>query len=433
MTKPKNKESLIMKDYKKFITIYNDIVTYPTIKSVGEAYGVSESPVRRKAVRVREGNSNSVLVDRSKTSFVGINQPIKTIKEKVREAELLTEITRLKTEVREAHKEILSTHQIKTLIYNGEKVVTDKEPSWLNTAKRKKSIVGIPFIFLSDIHFDEVVETAQIGFVNEYNHDVATKRIQHTFNTAVNLLKNYTVNPSYEGVVCALGGDMLSGNIHDELAETNEQSILRSVIDLTKVLAEGIETLANEFGNVFVPCVVGNHGRMHKKPRHKNKIFDNFEWMIYQNLAVYFSKDPRVTMYIPDGPDAIFSIYGKTFLLTHGDQFSGGSGIAGIFSPLMLGMARKQKKQAAIGRPFDVMLCGHFHQYIHTNSLIINGSIKGYDEYANNNNFSFERPQQALWIQHPEYDMIMRTPILCDAYIEEDSKKVYKEKVKVIF
>ncbi len=131
-------------------------------------------------------------------------------------------------------------------------------------------------------------------------------------------------------------------------------------------------------------------------------------------------------MYVPDAPDAQWTLYGTTFNLNHGDQFKGGSGISGVFSPLMLGMARKQKKQNAIGQPFDVMMNGHWHQYIHTDSLIINGSIKGYDEFANMHNFNFEPPQQALFISHPEKRQTFRMPILCDEKSKLTKKHAHK-------
>jgi hypothetical protein len=217
---------------------------------------------------------------------------------------------------------------------------------------------------------------------------------------------------------------MLSGNIHEELAETNAQNINRSILDLTNLLIGGIGGLADEFGRVFVPCVVGNHGRHHKKPRYKYRVENNYEWLIYQYLSMHFAKDTRVTFLIPDSADAQWTVYGRTYNLNHGDQFKGGSGISGIFTPLMLGMARKQKRQNAIGQPFDVMINGHWHQYLHMDELIVNGSIKGYDEFAQGHNFKYEPPQQALFISHPEYRETFRMPVLCDRTTKKTMRKV---------
>lgn len=335
-------------------------------------------------------------------------------------ARLQAELDSQKSYIRELEADSVNTKTLRDLIGAPETSELGQGSDWLKGAKHIDShTTGIPVLFLSDIHFDEVVKKEQVNFSNEYNHEIAVKRLHHTFQTAINLTKKHISKPNYEGFVLALGGDLLSGNIHEELKETNEQSINRSILDLTDILITGIGGLADEFGKVFVPCVVGNHGRHDRKPRAKNKVYDNFEWLIYQYLVKYFKKDSRVTFLIPDGSDAYFSIYGRNYCLTHGDQFWGGTGIAGIFSPLMLGMARKQRRQSSTGQPFDVMMVGHFHQYIHTDMLIVNGSVKGYDEYAYQMNFPYEPPQQALFIEHPDKRTSFRMPVLCDDVIKK--------------
>ena len=44
--------------------------------------------------------------------------------------------------------------------------------------------------------------------------------------------------------------------------------------------------------------------------------------------------------------------------------------------------------------------------------LIVNGSLKGYDEYASVSNFRPERPQQALWLVTPENGISVSAPVL---------------------
>lgn len=329
-------------------------------------------------------------------------------------AKVKNENSSLKEYIAELESESVSLDKIKRMIGSMDCTSLAEDSDWIKGPREVKGNTGIPTLFLSDIHFDEVVRPEEVNHVNAYNHEIAVARIKHTFQTTVDLLKKHLFKPKYDGIICALGGDLLSGNIHEELAETNEQTILKSTLDLTDLLATGIGGLADEFGRVFVPCVVGNHGRLHKKPRYKQRIEQNYEWAIYQYLQRHFKNDSRVSFLIPDGPDAQWTVYGRTYNLNHGDQFKGGSGISGIFSPLMLGMARKQKKQNAIGQPFDVMLNGHWHQYLHTDYLIVNGSIKGYDEFANMHNFNFEPPQQALFVSHPTKRETFRMPILCD-------------------
>jgi hypothetical protein len=58
---------------------------------------------------------------------------------------------------------------------------------------------------------------------------------------------------------------------------------------------------------------------------------------------------------------------------------------------------------------------GHWHQYLPTPYLIVNGSTKGYDEYAFINNFQFEPPQQALAIVAPKHGITFHAPVFCQA------------------
>lgn len=417
----------------KFQKIYNDLLLYPTLAHVAAELGISERHVATQAKKISLGKDSN-LVDRSKgsasvkMSSLQSAQSEVTRKLKIRNQELTKTVNALTAQLEDAHKDALSSSKLRELIH-GMDVEYIGQPDWLNYRGKSGSNTGIPVLFLSDIHFDEVVNPCEIEYVNEYNREIATARIKHTFNTAFDLLCNKLVKPNFEGIVIALGGDLVSGNIHEELSETNDFPILKTLIELTDILVDGISAAADQFKKVYVPCVVGNHGRMHKKPRAKHYVVDNFEWIIYQSLARHFAGDDRVTFKIPEGTDTQFQVFDKTFLLTHGNQFKGGSGISGIFTPLMLGRSRKQQRQTAVRKPFDVMMCGHFHQYIHTDQLIINGSIKGYDEYAASMNFTFERPQQAMWINHPDHGMTMRMPILCDS--NEIKKKEKSGGIKI--
>lgn len=49
---------------------------------------------------------------------------------------------------------------------------------------------------------------------------------------------------------------------------------------------------------------------------------------------------------------------------------------------------------------------------------IVNGSLKGYDEYAYAGNFGFEEPKQALWLTHPERGITFQMPV----FVEEKVK-----------
>lgn len=285
-------------------------------------------------------------------------------------------------------------------------------PGWLAKPPRAVSdFAGVPTIFASDWHFGEVVRPAEIGGVNEYNIEIAKQRARTFITVAIELLRKHIQGGKYPGVVFILGGDMLSGDIHEELSETNEMPTMPALLELVGVLSWCIRTLADEFGAVFVPCVTGNHGRTSRKPRAKRRNHTNFDWLLYQMLAKVFEADKRVAFLIPEGPDAYYKIFGTRYLLTHGDQFRGGDGMIGALGPIARGDKKKRARNVQTDKSFDVMLLGHWHQYIHMSRFIVNGTLKGYDEYADANNFDVEPAQQALWITHPEHGITFRMPV----------------------
>jgi hypothetical protein len=148
-------------------------------------------------------------------------------------------------------------------------------------------------------------------------------------------------------------------------------------------------------------------------------VYETYEWILYQFLAKHYGGNKDVYFKVADGADLPYSIYTTRYLLTHGDQFKGGSGIAGALSPLMLGDARKRKRSIAIDQPFDYLVMGHWHQLMMVKGIIVNGSLKGADEYSFQSNFDFELPQQALWITHPIWGITARWPV----FVERPDRK----------
>ena len=185
-------------------------------------------------------------------------------------------------------------------------------------------------------------------------------------------------------------------------------------LDLLGVLETIIKQLHATFGNVFIVGVTGNHGRNTHKPRAKRRNHSNFDWLLYQILRRRFSDNERITFLIPDGPDAIFKLYSHRYCLTHGDQFRGGDGIIGPLGPITRGDIKKRSRQAQMQAGYDTLLMGHFHQLIQLHSMIVNGSLKGYDEYASQLNFKFESPRQAMWVTHPEIGITFSMPVYAE-------------------
>ena len=335
---------------------------------------------------------------------------------------LLHKIRTLETQVKSYKNNELTDRLIRSKIFEvSEQSATP--PNWLLKSKFKTDSTGVPTLLATDWHWAEVIDENQIGGVNKYNLDIAHTRARTLINSTVDLLKNCMNAPKYDGFVFAIGGDMVSGDIHDELAETNEVPLIPSMVDLLDVLIWCIDTLAKEFGNVFVPCVTGNHGRNTHKIRNKDRHHTSFDWLLYVMLERHFKGDERVSFYIPDGPDAYYKIYNHRYLLTHGDQFRGGDGMIGALGPVIRGDHKKRSRNNQVDMSYDTLLIGHFHQLVQMNKLIMNGSLCGYNEYAYANNFGFEPPKQALWITHAERGITFSMPVHAEEAQTVETKK----------
>lgn len=290
---------------------------------------------------------------------------------------------------------------------------TLQPPKWLNSPPSKRAKRATLLLLLSDTHFDEVVLPDEVAGLNAYNRRIAEIRLRTWTENSIKVARHYLAGLTYDGVVVMLGGDIFSGDIHDELAQTNEDTILGSLLHWSEQITAALTCLADDFGKVHVAAVMGNHGRMSRKPRAKLRARTNFDWLLAKMIERHLTADRRFTFQVGENTDCLVEIYGKGHLLTHGDQVNGGGGIGGIWPPIKRMQARKAQRAMEIGQPFQTLYMGHWHQLIQTPGLVINGSMKGTDEYAWINNFGHEPPQQALAVITPEHGVTMQAPIFC--------------------
>jgi hypothetical protein len=337
-------------------------------------------------------------------------------------------IARLEAANKALGKVAISADQLRRDIY-GLSTTLPEPPKWMLTAARNIKTPGVPMSIWSDWHWGEVVRADQVGGVNEFNLIQANNRVQELVHRIVALAKHHMVRPTYPGIVICLGGDMITGAIHEELAVTNWGTVQEQFIQVQEALIWALAKIADEFGKVFVPCVVGNHGRNTIKSHMKDRVFQNYEWNLYQQLERHFRKDKRFTFMVPNETDAFFKVYDHRFLLTHGDTLGvrGGDGIIGAIGPITRGTFKVGRSEAQIGRDFDTILMGHWHTYIPRGDAvpaIVNGSLIGYNEYARLGlRVPYSRPSQALWFVHPDHGITAQWQVWVDEKRRNDDGK----------
>lgn len=369
---------------------------------IAAACGIAGSMLRttRREAEARSLTADTVVVD-----------PI---------ASLTAENKVLKAALRATQKDQDTAAKIREEIYELA-ARTPKPPKWLvreGTAGHR----GTPFLMCSDWHFGETVKPEEVGGVNEFNTEIAIARAEKLFKSAVALSFEHMGRASvkYPGIICALGGDMVTGEIHPDLIDTDRR-VLESLNDVEESLIAGITLLADHFGFVYVPCVPGNHGRNTLKRRTSAYVHTNYEWHLYCSLEKHFRRlgDIRVQFDIPDETDCHFRSYGHRYCLTHGDNLGvkGGDGMIGALGPIMRGTIKVGRSEAQIGRDFDTLVMGHWHQKIigPNNCVVVNNALKGYDTYARlQMRAPYTVPSQALFFTHPEHGITAHWDIFLD-------------------
>ena len=77
----------------------------------------------------------------------------------------------------------------------------------------------------------------------------------------------------------------------------------------------------------------------------------------------------------------------------------------------MRGTLKRGRMANAMGQPFDFLLLGHWHTLNFLPNTIINGSLKGFDEFAMSLSITPEPAAQALWLTTETHGRTILLPV----------------------
>lgn len=256
-----------------------------------------------------------------------------------------------------------------------------------------------PILLCSDWQIGEVVDLAEMDGINEFNMDIAAERAERLFNKAIELADMKPV--AKPRIVLACIGDMINGEIHDELAVTNDLLSAPAVQHTGSLLRAGIERLLEYFGSVHVVWVDGNHDRATRKIWSKKYADVSYGGLCCWWLQSAFERDQRVTFQRPKSGDAVVDLYGWRVGFCHGDRMGskGGTGLIGALYPMLRGHHKIMRQYADLHARLDYVCTGHLHTSARLPTGVGNGALVGYNEYARTVlRAAPEAPQQAmLW------------------------------------
>lgn len=285
-------------------------------------------------------------------------------------------------------------------------------------------------IALSDWHLDETIKIASAdgsGYLNRFGKAIAEERVSKLIRSAITVLGKYTeAGEVHPALTFWLGGDFTTGAIHPESRTITwcnpskasafaREQILRV---LTEVPA------AVKPSRIDVVCSVGNHERTTDKPSVTVPAGFSTATGLYEHLhdlivPVWERNGCMGTWHAPsdEGPINYAPLsFGKIGRFLHGDargfKFSGGVG--GIAIPLNRFLGRCNMVPGAAGA---ITFVGHYHTFgWHENArAITNGSLCGFNGYAQSIGAGFEYPTQALAVlsKHDNMGPIAVHKLMC--------------------
>jgi hypothetical protein len=131
-------------------------------------------------------------------------------------------------------------------------------------------------------------------------------------------------------------------------------------------------------------------------------------------------RDERVTFLIPDSGEALYRVFGWRYMAVHGDDLGvkGGDGIIGSAGPIIRGDIKIRNSNAQIGRDYDFLMMGHWHQQFWFPKVIVNNTLKGFCEFGRRVLKAVPTtPSQSLWETHPDHGIINRRDIFVDRQV----------------
>ena len=267
------------------------------------------------------------------------------------------------------------------------------------TPPKNEKSYSTAVMLLSDMHYEEEVDSAKVSGLNSYNLDIAASRMNNFFRNGVKMVKMSQQDTAIDTIVLYLLGDSISGNIHDDIMESCRLRPMDAIWEVQSKLISGINyILENTTCKLIVPCHVGNHTRITKDQRFANETGNSLEWLMYKSMELHYANNKRVTFMVAEGYHMYLDIYGYVIRSHHGHAIKYGGGIGGLTVPVNRAIAQWNRGKAA---SLDVF--GHLHQFIDGGKFICNGSVIGYNAFAVAIKAEYEPARQVFFLINGKY------------------------------
>jgi predicted phosphodiesterase len=257
----------------------------------------------------------------------------------------------------------------------------DNAAAWSITPRITKG-EAVAVLLLSDLHLEEVVLPETVNGLNEFNPKIAEKRLKVVVDRWLKIVHGqYRSLSTINECVVWLGGDLISGYIHEELQENNSLSPIEACILAERLLEATIRTIIEhgKFKKLTIVCNDGNHDRTTHKIRAATRSRNAYSTLVYQHLRGRLAEFKQIDWDIATGQFAYLDVLSHRIRFVHGDGVRSNGGVGGISIPLNKAIEKWDR-----GIKADFTCLGHFHRFEVSwqHKWIINGAINGVTPYG---------------------------------------------------
>ena len=262
----------------------------------------------------------------------------------------------------------------------------------------------------SDSHMGAEQDADEIEGLNSFSPEICRERNMAYAKRSVSYFQTMRTAYNIDELVWIFTGDLISGDIHQELLVTNAFPMPVQVVEAARIHAAQVAYAAQHFEKVRVEFIVDdNHARLTKKPQAAEAGYNSMNYLVGIIMKEYLSRHDNVEVNIYPMHEKVIGVYDMRYLIMHGHSIQGWMGVS------WYGLERKAGREAtarlqAIMRAqieeilakvrelgFHKMVHGHFHTPFDGPMYACAGSIQGTTAY-DHKNARYSPPSQPSWL-----------------------------------
>jgi len=348
---------------------------------------------------------------------------ISEVKEALRPPERILALQAERDQVAAAYKDYKKEHgqleQLMAEVLAAIPAIVPQAPVYKPAKTRRVETDIAAVVHITDAHYGSVQLADEIEGYGEYSPELSRTRQFGLIRDVIQWVDIHRLGYSIPECRFLVTGDLISGDIHDELRVTNAFPAPRQAVEAGEILAKQAAMAAPYFERVIVDMITDdNHGRLTRKPQAKECGFNNWMYVVASITKTLLTTHKNVEFNIYPMPQKVVAVCGRRYLLCHGHDVMGWAGFP------FYGIERKTAKEALkrMNGPdptkFDLLIMGHWHAPLEHPYYWIGGSVSGTDAYDHKQGRHAE-PQQVSWLVHPKWGEFDKVKWRLKKYDEE--------------